>query len=272
MKIKDLFSSVDCIVITTKFSEKSINFEKYRDLFKSLSIEYAVPIDQKLKMAKTFVDHGIELKERIKGTDEEKFFPKHVLNYTKDKLNTERQIHKHACTESLCQTEYRILEKISNGSDNVLLLEDDAFLRQDLFEKNLEVPENFDVLILGGNRSDNTDSRIYATKDPEIIELTKPRSGDYGTHATIYSPNGAKGVLKSMKDHHTHIDYARKPYLYCEESSCYQMFPDLFTTIGESSRVNNVSNTNPISREEAQLFKDLTRKSHKKKVIEERTC
>lgn len=272
MKIKDLLSSVDCIVITTKFSDKSENFEKYRDLFKSLSIEYAVPIDNKIGMAKKFVEHGIELKDRIEGTQENVFFPKHVLKYTEDKLNTEKQIHKHACTESLCQTEYRILEKISNGSNNVLLLEDDAFLRKDLFEENIDVPEEFDVLILGGNRGDNTDSRIYATKDSEIIELTKPRSSDYGTHATIYSPNGAKGTLKSMKDHHTHIDYARKPYLYCKESSCYQMIPDLFTTVGESSRVKNVNNTNPISREEAQLFKDVTRKSHKKKIIEERAC
>ena len=267
MKIKELLKSVDCIVITTKFSDKSANFEKYRDLFKSLSIEYAVPIDQKLEMAKKFVEHGAELKDRIKGTDEEKFFPKHVLNYTEDKLNTMRQIHKHACTESLCLTEYDILEKISNGLNNVLLLEDDAFLRQDLFEENIEVPDNFDVLILGGNRSDNADTNIYATKDPKIVELTKPRSCDYGTHATIYSPNGAKGALKSMKEHHTHIDYARKPYLYSKESTCYQMFPDLFTTVGYSSRVKNVFNTNPISKEEAQLLKGITRKSDKRKLM-----
>lgn len=267
MKLKELLKSVDCIVITTKFSDKSANFDKYKDLFKSLSIEYAVPIDQKLEMAKTFVDYGIELKDRIKDTDEEKFFPKHVLNYTEDKLNTKKQIHKHACTESLCQTEYVILEKISNCLNNVLLLEDDAFLRQDIFEENIEVPDNFDVLILGGNRSDNVDTNIYATKDPKIVELTKPRSCDYGTHATIYSPNGAKGALKSMKDHHTHIDYARKPYLYSEESACYQMLPDLFTTVGYSSRVKNVFNANPISREEAQLLKGVTRKSDKRKLL-----
>lgn len=267
MKLKELLKSVDCIVITTKFSDKSANFDKYRDLFKSLSIEYAVPIDQKLSMAKTFVEHGAELKDRIKDTDEEKFFPKHVLNYTEDKLNTKRQIHKHACTESLCQTEYGILENISNGSNNVLLLEDDAFLRQDIFEENIDVPDNFDVLILGGNRSDNADINIYATKDTKIIELTKPRSCDYGTHATIYSPDGAKGVLKSMKEHHTHIDYARKPYLYSKESECYQMFPDLFTTVGDSSRVKDVFNANPISKEEAQLLKGVTRKSERKRLM-----
>lgn len=267
MQIKELLKSVDCVVITTKFSDKSANFDKYKDLFKSLSIEYAVPIDQKLKMAKEFVDYGAELKDRVKDTDEEKYFPKHVLNYTEDKLNTMRQIHKHACTESLCQTEYGILEKISNGTNNVLVLEDDAFLRQDLFEENIEVPDNFDVLILGGNRSDNADTNIYATKDAKIVELTKPRSCDYGTHATIYSPNGAKGALKSMKDHHTHIDYARKPYLYSEESTCYQMLPDLFTTVGNSSRVKNVFNANPISREEAQLLKGVTRKSKRKELL-----
>lgn len=267
MQIKELLKSVDCVVITTKFSDKSANFDKYKDLFKSLSIKYAVPIDQKLKMAKAFVDYGAELKDRVKDTDEEKYFPKHVLNYTEDKLNTMRQIHKHACTESLCQTEYGILEKISNGTNNVLVLEDDAFLRQDLFEENIEVPDNFDVLILGGNRSDNADTNIYATKDAKIAELTKPRSCDYGTHATIYSPDGAKGVLKSMKDHHTHIDYARKPYLYSEESACYQMFPDLFTTVGNSSRVKNVFNANPISREEAQLLKGVTRKSKRKELL-----
>lgn len=267
MQIKELLKSVDCVVITTKFSDKSANFDKYKDLFKSLSIEYAVPIDQKIKMAKKFVDYGAELKDRVKDTDEEKYFPKHVLNYTEDKLNTMRQIHKHACTESLCQTEYGILEKISNGTNNVLVLEDDAFLRQDLFEENIEVPDNFDVLILGGNRSDNADTNIYATKDAKIVELTKPRSCDYGTHATIYSPNGAKGALKSMKDHHTHIDYARKPYLYSEESTCYQMFPDLFTTVGNSSRVKNVFNANPISREEAQLLKGVTRKSKRKELL-----
>lgn len=272
MQIKELLKSVDCVVITTKFSDKSANFDKYKDLFKSLSIEYAVPIDQKLKMAKAFVDYGAELKDRVKDTDEEKYFPKHVLNYTEDKLNTMRQIHKHACTESLCQTEYGILEKISNGTNNVLVLEDDAFLRQDLFEENIEVPDNFDVLILGGNRSDNADTNIYATKDAKIVELTKPRSCDYGTHATIYSPDGAKGTLKAMEDYHTHIDYARKPYLYSKESKCYQMFPDLFTTVGNSSRVKNVFNANPISREEAQLLKGVTRKSKRKRIIEVIKC
>lgn len=267
MQIKELLKSVDCVVITTKFSDKSANFDKYKDLFKSLSIVYAVPIDQKLKMAKAFVDYGAELKDRVKDTDEEKYFPKHVLNYTEDKLNTMRQIHKHACTESLCQTEYGILEKISNGTNNVLVLEDDAFLRQDLFEENIEVPDNFDVLILGGNRSDNADINIYATKDTKIVELTKPRSCDYGTHATVYSPSGAKGTLKAMEDYHTHIDYARKPYLYSKESECYQMFPDLFTTVGNSSRVKNVFNANPISREEAQLLKGVTRKSKRKELL-----
>lgn len=272
MQIKELLKSVDCVVITTKFSDKSANFDKYKDLFKSLSIVYAVPIDQKLKMAKAFVDYGAELKDRVKDTDEEKYFPKHVLNYTEDKLNTMRQIHKHACTESLCQTEYGILEKISNGTNNVLVLEDDAFLRQDLFEENIEVPDNFDVLILGGNRSDNADTNIYATKDAKIVELTKPRSCDYGTHATVYSPSGAKGTLKAMEDYHTHIDYARKPYLYSKESKCYQMFPDLFTTVGNSSRVKNVFNANPISREEAQLLKGVTRKSKRKRIIEVIKC
>lgn len=267
MQIKELLKSVDCVVITTKFSDKSANFDKYKDLFKSLSIVYAVPIDQKLKMAKAFVDYGAELKNRVKDTDEEKYFPKHVLNYTEDKLNTMRQIHKHACTESLCQTEYGILEKISNGTNNVLVLEDDAFLRQDLFEENIEVPDNFDVLILGGNRSDNADINIYATKDTKIVELTKPRSCDYGTHATVYNPSGAKGTLKAMEDYHTHIDYARKPYLYSKESKCYQMFPDLFTTVGNSSRVKNVFNANPISREEAQLLKGVTRKSKRKELL-----
>lgn len=272
MKIKDLLKSVDCIVITTKFSDKSKNFEQYSELFKSLKIEYAVPIDNKFEMAKTFVEHGIELKDRLEGTEESRFFPNHVLNYTEDKLNTEKQLHKHACTESLCQTEYRILEEISKGSNNVLLLEDDAFLRQDLFEDNIEAPDKFDVLVLGGNRDDNTDSKIYATEHPYILELTRPRSHDYGTHATIYSPDGAKGALKSMKEHHTHIDYARKPYLYSEHSLCYQMFPDLFTTIGISSRVKNIVNTNPISKEEAKLFKGLTSKTQKKRIIEERKC
>lgn len=270
MRIKELLKSIDCIVITTKFSDKSSNFDRYKYLFKSLNVEYAVPIDNKEQMAKEFVEHGIELKKRLLGKEEKRYFPVHVLNYTEDKLNTERQLHKHACTESLCQTEYRILERISEGSSSVLLLEDDAFLREDILEENVELPEHFDVLILGGNRNDNNDALIYATEESKILELIKPRSCDYGTHATVYTPNGAKGTLKSMKDHHTHIDYARKPYLYSKESNCYQIFPDLFTTVGYSSRVKNITNTNPISREEAQLFVGVKNKSVKKKIVEKR--
>lgn len=256
MLLRDLLKSLDAYVITTydegnRFIQTEENVSK---VFKYVSPFLAYDVsDEKTSMeyATSFQQGAYELKSKIKELGTNSVKHKSLTNFGTRKL-TPNNIDKYARTESLFRTHKDILELIADSNTPAVILEDDVWLREELYEKDIVVPEFYDVLVIGGNVTPMSDIKAFADGVyPSFKHIRPHKNNGHGAYATVYTPKGAKETLKALNTLHTHLDYARKPAL-CEWTESYKLVPDLLTVRGHSIRDKNIKEENrPITREEA---------------------
>lgn len=240
MHLKEYLKTLDCFVITTNFNksryERTENDSK--DLFNSISPYYAHDVsdpETELKYANMFRDGSMKLEQSIKELRTGALKHKSLVDFGTKKLTT-RNITKYARTESLFLTHLDILRKSISEDKTIVILEDDAHVRREILDYDIELPDEFDILVLGGQTNHKTDNKQFAEMNvPTWGRVTNTMYNGHGAYATVYTPYGAMKTIEALEKLHTHLDYARKPAL-CEWSHTEKIVPDLFTVRGTSVR------------------------------------
>ena len=240
MHLKEYLKTLDCFVITTNFNkyryERTENDSK--DLFKSISPYYAHDVsehDIELEYATMFREGSMRLEQAIKDLKTGSLKHKSLVDFGTKNL-TPKNITKYARTESLFLTHLDLLRKSVAENKTIVILEDDAHVRRELLEYSIELPYEFDILVLGGQTNHKTDNKQFAEMvTPFWGRVTNTMYNGHGAYATVYTPYGAMKTIEALESLHTHLDYARKPAL-CEWTNTKKIVPDLFTVRGTSVR------------------------------------
>ena len=178
---------------------------------------------------------SMELEQAIKDLKTWSLKHKSLVNFGTKKL-TPKNVTKYARTESLFLTHLDILRKSVSENKTVVILEDDAHLRREVLNYDIELPDEFDILVLGGQTNHKTDNNQFANMNvPFWGKVTNTTYNGHGAYATVYTPYGAMKTVEALEKLHTHLDYARKPAL-CEWTHTEKLVPDLFTVRGTSVR------------------------------------
>ena len=240
MHLKEYLKTLDCFVITTNFNkaryERTENDSK--ELFKSISPYYAHDVSEHttgLEYANMFREGSMKLEQAIKDLKTGSLKHKSLVDFGTKKL-TPKNITKYARTESLFLTHLDILKKSIAENKTIVILEDDAHVRIEVLYYDIEIPDEFDILILGGQTNHKTDNKQFAEMIVPIWgRVTNTMYNGHGAYATVYTPYGAMKTIEALEKLHTHLDYARKPAL-CEWTNTKKIVPDLFTVRGTSVR------------------------------------
>lgn len=256
MHLKEYLKYLDCLVITTNFNKSRYDRTKNdsKELFKSMSPYYAHDVSSptiELEYANMFREGSMKLEQAIKDLKTGSLKHKSLFDFGTKKL-TAKNVTKYARTESLFLTHLDILRKSVAEKKTVVVLEDDAHLRREVLEYDIEIPDEFDILILGGQTNHKTDNNQFADMvAPFWGKVTNTTYNGHGAYATVYTPYGAMKTIEALERLHTHLDYARKPAL-CEWTNTKKIVPDLFTVRGTSVRdIGIKEDFRAITREEA---------------------
>ena len=256
MHLKEYLKTLDCFVITTNFNksryERTENDSK--ELFNSISPYYAHDVSEpeiELEYANLFREGSMRLEQSIKDLKTGSLKHKSLVDFGTKKLTT-KNITKYARTESLFLTHLDLLKKSVAENKTIVILEDDAHLRREVLEYYIELPDEFDILVLGGQTNHKTDNKQFADMvAPFWGRVTNTMYNGHGAYATVYTPYGAMKTIEALEKLHTHLDYARKPTL-CEWTNTKKIVPDLFTVRGTSVRDLGIKeDCRAITREEA---------------------
>lgn len=255
MLLKDLLSSLDALVITTKIDETRYKrtYDQVSKVFASVTPVYSYDVsdeDIALEFAQAFKDGSSKLQDQIDLFGTKSLKAKSLMDFASRKL-TKNNILRYSRTESLFRTHKDILKEISEGNKTIVVLEDDVCIRPELYYEDIYVPDYYDVLVIGGNVTPSSDTKAFADKIKPEFRLIQPhKNNGHGAYATVYTPNGAKKCYEALENFHTHLDYARKPAL-CEWTESYKLVPDLMTVRGHSIRDINIRTENrPVTRSE----------------------
>lgn len=256
MHLKEYLKTLDCLIISTHLDESRSDrvIEQSCNIFNSIEKYFAYDIENSYaskKFAEEFQKGAYSLKEDIENYPTKALKHKSLTDFGSKKL-TDSVIRRYSRTESLFLTHKDIVKRIIEENRTYVVLEDDATLREDVFNIEVELPEQFDILVIGGQTNKETDNKQYANMEvPYFSRVTTTKNNGHGAYATIYTPEGAKEVLRALESLHTHVDFARKPAL-CEYSTTYKLIPDLFTVTGKSIRdVNIKEESRAVTKEEA---------------------
>ena len=256
MHLKEYLKTLDCFVITTNFNksryERTENDSK--ELFNSISPYYAHDVSEpeiELEYANLFREGSMRLEQSIKDLKTGSLKHKSLVDFGTKKLTT-KNITKYARTESLFLTHLDLLRKSVDENKTIVILEDDAHLRREVLEYYIELPDEFDILVLGGHTNHKTDNKQFADMlAPFWVRVTNTMYNGHGAYATVYTPYGAMKTIEALEKLHTHLDYARKPAL-CEWTNTKKIVPDLFTVRGTSVRDLGIKeDCRALTREEA---------------------
>lgn len=257
MRLKEYLKTLDCFVITTNFNKSRYDRTKSdsEELFKSISPYYAHDVSDpvvELEYANMFREGSKKLEQSIKDLKTGSLKHKSLVDFGTKSL-TSKNVTKYARTESLFLTHLDILRKSIVENKTIVILEDDAHLRREVIEYDIELPEEFDILILGGQTNHKTDNKQFADMIvPVWGRVTNTMYNGHGAYATVYTPYGAMKTIEALEKLHTHLDYARKPAL-CEWTNTKKIVPDLFTVRGTSVRDLGIKeDCRAITREEAR--------------------
>lgn len=240
MYLKEYLKDLDCFVITTNFNKSRYDRTKNdsKELFKSISPYYAHDVsspETELEYANMFSKGSMKLEQAIKELNTGSLKHKSLVDFGSKKL-TPKNVTKYARTESLFLTHLDILRKSVVEKRTIVILEDDAHLRREVLDYNIEIPDEFDILVLGGQTNHKTDNNQFANMVvPFWGKVTNTTYNGHGAYATVYTPYGAMKTIEALEKLHTHLDYARKPAL-CEWTNTKKIVPDLFTVRGNSVR------------------------------------
>lgn len=257
MYLKEYLKTLDCFVITTNFNKSRYDRTENdsKELFKSMTPYYAHDVssaDVELEYANMFSKGSRELEQAIKDLKTGSLKHKSLVDFGTKKL-TPKNITKYARTESLFLTHLDILRKSVSENKPIVILEDDAHLRREVLNYDIKLPDEFDILVLGGQTNHKTDNNQFANMiTPSWGKVTNTTYNGHGAYATVYTPYGASKTIEALEKLHTHLDYARKPAL-CEWTNTEKIVPDLFTVRGLSVRDLGIKeDCRAITQEEAR--------------------